>query len=263
LGKKRKRQRQLDAAIAGIQRRYGSQSLVKGRPPTAVRGTASHVSTGFPALDEVLDGGLPKGSVCELLGPASSGKTTLALKFLAQAQRQEGTVAYLDLPGHLDPDYAHRCGLDLSRLWIGQPADLQEGLAMVEALVQNRSLAAVVLDAPDFFWDDPGQMSQSQSAAPGTVAAVLGRVVGLLARSEMVLLFLYETGAGLPASPPAVAHYAAVRLRVTRERLLFHHHDARGYEARVEVMKNRSGPAGRSVKVTIEFNGTVRGGNGL
>jgi predicted ATP-dependent serine protease len=264
LGKKRKRQRQLDAAVASIQRQYGSQSLVKGRPPAAARGAdSSHVPTGFQALDEILGGGLPRGSVCELLGPATSGKTTITYKCLARAQGQGDTVAYVDLTGHLDPDYAYRCGLDLSRLWIGQPADLQEGLAMAEALVHSRGVAVVVLDAPDFLWDDPGQAPRLRRTPSGAVAAALGRVLKPLARSEMVLLFLHETGAGPSASLSAVAHYAAVRLRVTRERWIHHHRDVRGYEARVEVLKNRSGPAGRSVRVSIEFNGTVHSSNGL
>lgn len=242
--------------MAGIQRRYGSQSLIKGRPPTAVRGAGSpRVPTGFRALDEALGGGLPRGSVCELLGPATSGKTTITFKCLTQIQGQGGTLAYVDLTGHLDPDYAHRCGLDLSRLWIGQPADVREALAMVEALVHSQGVAAVVLDAPDFFWDDPDQAPQ--------LAVVLGRVLGPLSRSDSVLLFLHETGAGESASLSSVAHYAAVRLRVTRERWITRHRDVRGYEARVEVLKNRSGAAGRSVKIAIEFNGTVRSENGL
>ena len=252
MGKKRKRQRRLDAAVWSVQRRYGSQSLFKGRPPSAVGDALPRVSTGFRVLDEALGGGLPKGSVCELLGPATSGKTTLAFKFLAQAQGQGSYVAYVDQAGHLDPDYAHRCGLDLSRLWIGQPADLQEGLAMAESLVHSRGLAAVVLDTPDFFWDDPGQAPR--------LAASLGRLVAPLARSEMVLIFLHETGA---ASLSALAHHAAVRLRVTRERWIPLHSDVRGYEARVEVLANQGGPSGRTVKLSIEFNGTVRSNNGL
>jgi hypothetical protein len=226
--------------------------LFKGRPPASVGDALPRVSTGFGALDEALGGGLPMGSVCELLGPATSGKTTLAFKFLAQAQGQSNYVAYVDQAGHLDPDYAYRCGLDLSRLWIGQPADLQEGLAMAEALVHSRGLAAIVLDSPDFFWDDPGQ-------ALG-LAASLGRVVAPLARSEMVLIFLHETAM---ASLSALAHHTAVRLRVTREQWIIRHDDVRGYKARVEVLANRGGPPGRTVMLSIEFNGTVHSNNGL
>ena len=107
LGKKRKRHRKLDMAVATIHRRYGPRALVKGKPASA--GSVPHISTGFPALDRALGtGGLPKSKICELVGPATSGKTTLALKFLSQAQAAGGQVAYLDQALNYDPDYAHR-----------------------------------------------------------------------------------------------------------------------------------------------------------
>ena len=121
MGKKRrrKRQRQLDMAVAAIRLRYGPKALVKGKPPAAIGGTVAvpHIPTGFPPLDRALGiGGLPKGKISELVGPATSGKTTLALKFLAQAQADGGQVGYIDQARYFDPDYAHRCDLDLSRL---------------------------------------------------------------------------------------------------------------------------------------------------
>lgn len=254
--KKRKRQRQLDMAVAAIRLRYGPQALVKGKPPTAVA-AVPHIPTGFPSLDRALGiGGLPKGKISELVGPATSGKTTLALKFLAQAQADGGQVGYIDQARYFDPDYAHRCGLDLSRLLVGTPYDLREALAMTESLVRSGGLSALVFDADalDFLWTDPEAMSQ--------IAAFLDRLPAPLTRSGMAFLLLHESPtAGSPALS-ALAHYAAVRLQVVRERWLRRHGDIRGYKARVEVLKNRLGPAGRAVTVAIEFNGTVRG-NGL
>ncbi len=288
LAKKRKhnRKRQLDMAVSTIHHRYGPRALVKGKPPSAVGRAASstgdvpHIPTGFPSLDRALGiGGLPKGKVCELLGPATSGKTTLALKFLAQAQAGGGQVAYVDQALYFDPDYAHRCGLDLSRLLVGTSHDLHEALAMTEALVRNGGLVALVFEALDFLWTDP--------QAASFLASTFNRLPAALARSGTVLLVLHESATdGLPTnSPPtgqspagnsltgnsptgnspalsALAHYAAVRLQVVREHWLEHHGDIRGYKARVEVLKNRLGPAGRTVTLDIEFNGTVRG-NGL
>jgi recombination protein RecA len=259
LAKKGRRQRQLDMAVATIQRRYGPRSLVKGKPASAT-GNVPHIPTGFPALDRALGiGGLPRGKVCELVGPATSGKTTLALKFLAQAQTSGGQVAYVDQALYFDPDYAYRCGLDLSHLLVGTSHDLREALAMTEALVRSGSLAALVFDALDFLWTDP--------EAASLLAATLNRLPAALSRAGTTLLVLHEAASGDPpmgGSPAlsALAHYAAVRLQVVRERWLHHHSDIRGYEARVEVLKNRLGPAGRTVNLTIEFNGTVRG-NGL
>jgi recombination protein RecA len=264
LAKKRKRQRQLDTAVAAIRHRYGSRAVVKGKPATASDGVP-HIPTGFPTLDRALGiGGLPKGKVCELVGPATSGKTTLALKFLAQACRHGPTrneqVAYVDQALYFDPDYAHRCGLDLSRLLVGTSHDLREALAMTEALIHSGGHAAVVFDALDFLWTDP--------EAASLLAATLNRLPAALSRSGTTLLVLHESsraGASPTGTSPALsalAHYAAVRLQVVREEWIHRQSDIRGYKARVEVLKNRWGPTGRTVTLSIEFNGTVRG-NGL
>ena len=252
--KRRARQRKLDTAVATLHRRFGPQVLVKGAARRDGSAVVPHIPTGFPDLDRVLGiGGLPKGKVCEVVGPATSGKTTLALKFLAQAQAG-GQVAYVDQALYFDPDYAHRCGMDLSRLIVGQPADMEEALAMTEALARSGHLAALVFDALDFFWTDPTIASR--------LAATLNRLPAPLARSGTVLLILHEApDSGSPALS-ALAHSAAVRLRVVREGWLHRHGDVRGYKARVEVLKNRLGPAGRTANIRIEFNGTVRG-NGL
>jgi recombination protein RecA len=264
----RSRQRQLDMAVATIHRRFGARSLLKGRPASTAAGSPAHISTGFPALDRALGiGGLPRGRMCELVGPATSGKTTLALKFLAQAQAGGAQVAYVDQALYFDPDYAHRCGLDLSRLLVGTSYDLREALAATEALVRSGSLSAMVFDSLDFLWTD------AQAAA--LLAATLNRLPAALSRANTTLLILHETApaetaAGASGELPlgnspalsTLSHSAAVRLQVVREHWVRRHGDVRGYEARVEVLKNRLGPAGRVVNLTIDFNGTVRG-NGL
>jgi recombination protein RecA len=280
MGKKKARKQKLEMAVAHIHRRFGPRSLVRGQLPTAAsapspalskaKGRVPHIPTGFPALDQALGiGGLPQGRVSELLGLPTSGKTTLALKFLAQAQVGGGQVGYVDQARYLDPDYAHRCGLDLSRLLVGTPYDLQEALAMTEALARGGGLAALVFDALDVFWSDAG--------AARFLIGTLNRLTAPLARSGTALLFLHAASQrDAPQSPverqaaasedspalSALAHTASVRLQLTRERWLRRHGDIRGYEARVEVLKNRLGPAGRAVTLAIEFNGTVRG-NGL
>ena len=257
MSKRGNKRRRLEAAIARIHRRYGSQSLVKGQPPTTVGRTTAipHIPTGFQPLDEALGiGGLPKGRVCELVGPATSGKTTLALKLLAQAQRGGRQVGYVDQARSFDPDYAHRCGLDLSRLLVVAPYDLAEALAMTEALAGSGGLEALVFDGLEGLWSDA-------QAAP-LVAAGLDRLVAPLARAGTVLLFLHGPAGERSPALSALAHHATVRLHIVREQWLRCHGDIRGYEARVELLKNRLGPAGSKVTVTIEFNGTVRG-NGL
>jgi len=255
--RRHKRQAQLDVAVTAIQHRYGPRALARG-DASRVAGSAAavpYIPSGFPELDRALGlGGFPKGEVCELVGPATSGKTTLALKVLAQAQGGGSQVGYIDQALYFDPDYAYRCGLDLSRLLVGRPRDLPETLAMVEALARSGSLAALALDTLEFLWDDPD--------AASALAATVNRLRTPLARASMVLLVLHDSPVGRSPALSALAHTASIRLQVVRERWIYLHEDVRGYEARVEVLKNRLGPAGRVVRLTIELNGTV-GGDGL
>lgn len=252
MSKRRSRQSKLEMTVTQIHQRFGPQALVKGRPAPALDTPAiyPHIPTGFPALDDVLGiGGLPKGKVTEMTGLGTSGKTTLALKFLVQAQAGGGQVGYVDQARYFDPDYAHRCGIDLSRLLVGAPYGIEETLAMTEALARSGSLAALVLDTMDLGWTEP------QTAA--LLGATLARLSSALAHSGTAFLFLHTTSDS--ASPAVLTHHAAVRLRLVRERWLHQHGDVRGYEARVEVLKNRFGPPGRAVTIRIEFNGTVHG----
>jgi recombination protein RecA len=241
--------------VATIHQRYGPGALIRGKSPQATGTAASCIPTGFPGLDRALGiGGLPKGRVCEIAGPATSGKTTLALKFLARAQAGGRQVAYIDQALYFDPDYAYRCELDLSRLLVARTHDLGEALATTEALVHSGGLAALVFDALELFWTDP--------VAASFLAATLGRLPAPLAHSGTILLVLHECQTGASPALSALAHSASVRLQVVRERWLYQGSDIRGYEARVDVLKNRLGPAGQKVKIAIEFNGTVLG-NGL
>jgi len=254
MGKKKAKEKKVEMAVAGVHQRFGPRALVRGRLPTIVDAASSIpcISTGFPQLDQALViGGLPKGKIAELAGLPTSGKTTLALKFLAQAQDGKSQVGYIDQARYFDPDYAHRCGLDLSRLVVGTPYDLQEALAMTETLAQRSNLAALLFDIQGLFWTD--------SDAVRHLTALLNRLAAPLAHSGMVLLFLSDVSTDDTPVLSALAHYASVRLRVVRERWLRRYSDIRGYEARVEVLKNRFGPVSRLVTLKIHFNGTVSG----
>ena len=251
----------LEMTVTSIQQRYGALALARGRPLRAAV-VVPHIPTGFAALDEALGiGGLARGRVSEILGPATSGKTTLALKFLVQAQANEGQAGYVDCAHAFDPDYAYRCGLDLSRLLVATPQDLTEALITTEALTASGALAALVVD-----------MTGGDMGTP-LMAACLDRIVAPLARSGTALVFLRAPVARVDPGLSALAHHATARLYITRERWLRpaqilmgrsaslrgEHSDIRGYEGRVEVLKNRLGPAGRVVTIAIRFNGTVRG----
>ncbi|MBN1642690.1 MAG: hypothetical protein JXA09_15755 [Anaerolineae bacterium] len=254
MSKKRSRRTELETTVSALQHRFGPRSLVRGVSPQAgeIAVGPPHISTGFPSLDRVLGiGGLPKGRITELVGLATSGKTTLALKFLVQAQGVGRQVGYVDQSRYFDPDYAHRCGLDLSRLLVGSPYDVNETLSMVEALVSNGDLAALVLDTVDFLWSDARVTQQ--------LGAALGRISAPLARSGMAFVFLHDPLVGEAPALAVLRHYASVRLQVDRETWQYSLGDVRGYRARIKVLKNRFGPAGRETTIDITFNGTVQG----
>jgi len=262
MGKKHNR---LEMTVTSIQQRYGMLALTRGKSLLAsTTATVPHIPTGFAELDKALGiGGLARGRVSEILGPTTSGKTTLALKFLAQAQADEEQVGYVDYAQALDPDYAYRCGIDLSRLLVATPYELTEALITTEALATSGALAALVFDGPDTLW--------GEDVNTDLLAACLDRIVSALTRAGTVLLFLRPPVARVAPGLSALAHHATVRLYITRERWLRREaerhsaasrglqSDIRGYEGRVEILKNRLGPSGRAVTIAIRFNGTVHG----
>jgi recombination protein RecA len=237
----------LQATVARIHARFGPRALTRGRGGLGRSNFASlaigrsavpHISTGYPELDALLEiGGLPKGKVCEIVGQQTSGKTTLAFKFLAQAQAH-GPVAYVDPACVFDADYAHRCGIDLSNLMVGRSHNLTECLVVAEALVQSESLAALVIDASAWLASD-------------TFVAFLRRLSVPLAHSGLVLLFVHEVQ-GVRRVGHALTHYATLRLGIRRVQWLRQHGDVRGYRSRIEVLKNRMGPTGRAATITID-----------
>jgi len=230
----------LDTVIQEIHQKYGRRALCRGVSRTSQATRVIH--TGFAQLDDALgSGGLPRGTIVEFLGCPTSGKTTLALKFLAQAQKQADSawVCYVDPARAFDPEYAHYCGLDLSRLIIAAGTeDPAQTLAMVEALATADGIAAVVLDAREQRAGLPDATSRRRLASGS--------------RPGAVLVVLRDTLAGSAPSP-----FASIRLQIVRENWIWHHGDVRGYEARVDVLKNRLGPSGRSVLLSLGVEKSV------
>jgi recombination protein RecA len=216
------------------------------RQPEAAGDELSAISTGFAPLDRVLGmGGLPKGRISEVLGRPDSGRTVLALGFLAQAQA-EGKVDYINLSGSFDLNLARRCGLDLPRLTLGQPRDLAEALTMVEAVVRTGGPAALALDATNTLW--------ASSDDTRCMATFLRRLAAPLARSRTAFLVI-SSFTGLPG----FATFADVRLQVTHRRWIEEQGDVRGRQANVQVLKNRLAPPGGSVVLTMRFDEMLRG----
>jgi recombination protein RecA len=244
------RQRKLDAVIARLQLEYGPRAIRKAAPVQPI----SHISTTFPELDAALrgptslerTGGLPRGRISEIIGPATSGKATLAAKVLSAAHREETTlVAWIDLSRTCDPDYLHRCGLDLGRLLIVRPRDVEDALAIALHLVESNTLAALVFD----------EVFPTTFGSHWATDGALERLAAVVTETETAVIFL----TGPSAQSRTLAHVAAVRLAIRRERWIHRDRDVRGYVAQVEVIKHKLGRAGALVPIRITFNGTVRG----
>jgi recombination protein RecA len=245
------RQRKLDAVVARLQRQYGAAAIRKAAPEPE---PLAQLSTTFADLDAALcspapaggSGGLPRGRITEIIGPATSGKVTLAAKVLAAAQQEpQALVAWLDLGRTCDPDYLHRCGLDLDRLLVVRPADGADALAITLHLVESQTLAALVFDST----------AELRQADQATVAGALERLAVVVTQTPAAVVFLTEPG----VQSRTLAHVATVRLVIRRERWLTRGQDVRGYEGQVEILKHKLGRAGASVPIRITFNGTVRG----
>jgi len=240
------RQRKLDAVVARLQLQYGPTAVRKAAPPAEL---VARLSTTFPELDRALDGGLPRGRITEILGAATSGKATLAAKVLATTHAERNAlVAWLDLPRTSDPDYLHRCGIDLSRLLIVRPRDAADALAITLHLVESGTLAALIFDAT-------AQSGDSVLPDSATLAGSLERLTTLVTQTQTAIIFLTEPR----GYSRTLAHGATVRLALRHERWITRGADVRGYEAQVAIVKHRLGQAGAVIRLRIVFNGTVRG----
>jgi recombination protein RecA len=240
------RQRKLETVVTRLQVQYGPQAIRKTVTP-ARWPPAPHISTTFAELDAALGiGGLPNGRISELVGPATSGKVTLAAKVLSAAHREPETlVAWLDLSRTCDPEYLYRCGLDLDRLLIVRPEDPAGALAITLHLVESNTLAALVFDG----------LADMAADLEAVLAGTLERLATSVTLTETAVLFLSEPH----AQSRTLAHVAAVRLAIHRERWITRGPDVRGYEARVEILKHKLGQAGAAVPIRITFDGTVNG----
>jgi recombination protein RecA len=253
MARKKRRQKRLDRTVTLIQHQWGPNALRKGQPRAR---RIPHIATGFPGLDKALGiGGVPRGKMTFLSGRATSGKSTLAARILAQSQARGRTVAIIDVNHTCDADYLERCGVRLRDLLVVRPEDGRQALELMLALANRSELAAILFD----HWGALETDRDTQRYA----TTILDRLVGVLAKSGIAFLAL-----GTP--PPlwrrlsgrggsALAHYSTLHLTLSREKWFHLGPDVRGYTATVTIEKNKLGPAGKKVPIEIHFNGTVQG----
>ncbi|HVC34978.1 MAG TPA: ATPase domain-containing protein [Chloroflexota bacterium] len=241
------REERLQAALRELERRFGPwvvYRLKDARPPLG----DSAISTGSLSLDLATGiGGFPRGRIAELIGPPSSGKSTLAFHFLANAQRQSGFATLVDTTHQASFEQMGRCGVNLTDLFLVVPESAHEALEVAALLVESGGLDALAIGPL------AGLIGGSPRVAQATAKQVARLNAGMHASPTAVLFLTDEriTPASLPVSRP-LRHFASLRVHLTPLRVLLHPSgDIRGLRVQIETIKNKLAPAGRPVEVDL------------